>query len=239
MQTPNTDQTVERRAGDGNHPGGSVGATPAAAASPRAVCSALNRAIIAGRDEIMVLDAAAGIMDDAERRARLREQAGRRVIFQQDLVAAVRALGGAPAQHAPSSARLMAGVRRVRRLLIGPHAGDAYAVCARAAAKSASAYSRALELRLPADVRYGVERQSAEVENDCSELRRLRWGANPSTLPRERGETMLAGAGRDAARLRTELDDERALEEWTEDGGAGPNRSVVADTPPGFSSASH
>jgi hypothetical protein len=34
-----------------------------------------------------------------------------------------------------------------------------------------------LRFGLPSDVRFGIERQYAEVELDCRELHRLRWGA--------------------------------------------------------------
>src|SRR5690242_12114271 len=106
----------------------------AAEGSPRRVCSALNRLIIAGRSEIMGLEAATHIVDDPERRARLHAQIERRVVFQGDLMTAVAARGGVPAMHAANGARLAAAARQVRHLLIGPHTGDAYAVCARATA---------------------------------------------------------------------------------------------------------
>src|SRR6478736_4697083 len=93
--------------------------------SARAVCRRLNRLIVAGRGEIMVLNSAVRIVDGAERRARLREQAERRLTFQRDQTAAVTALGGTPASHPAAGARLAVGARRFRELLIGPHEGDA------------------------------------------------------------------------------------------------------------------
>jgi uncharacterized protein (TIGR02284 family) len=134
----------------------------------------LNRLIKAGRNEVMALEAAADIVDGAERRARIREQVGRRLIFQRDVARAVVALGGVPATRGSGIARLTAAARGIRKLLIGAHEGDAYAVCARAAEKTAAAYAEALATALPADVRFGVERQYAEIECDRSELRRLR-----------------------------------------------------------------
>jgi uncharacterized protein (TIGR02284 family) len=210
----------------------SAGVAPAVAASPRAVRAALNRLIIAGRDEIMALDAAAAIVDGAARRTRLREQAKRRVIFQGDLAAAVTALGGAPAQSASSLAKLMARARRVREVMTGPHAGDAYAVCARAAETSLAAYARLLRLGLSADARFGVEGQQAEVERDRSELRHLRWGANPSMPSAERSKPASDAPERLDSFSGSELDDERALEDWTEDGGAEAGRRAIASARP-------
>ena len=115
---------------DANIAGGSSEKGPAAEnsstgranASPRAVRSVLNRLIVAGCGEIIALDAAARIIDGGERRARLREQVQRRLIFQKDLAAAVTGLGGIPAAHATGGARLAEGARRMRELVIGPHA---------------------------------------------------------------------------------------------------------------------
>ena len=187
--------------------------------SPRAVHSVLNRLLRVSRNEVVVLHAAIGIIDGAERRSRLREQVKRRAIFQRDISAAVVALGGVPTGSASPFARLTAAARGVRERLIGPHEGDAYAACARATEKTAAAYAKALTGALPADVRFGVEQQYAEIECDRSELRRLRWGASPSPLPGERADTPSL----------SEPADDRALEGWGEDGGAagarpGPER---------------
>jgi uncharacterized protein (TIGR02284 family) len=177
----------------------------------------LNRLIVAGRDEGVALEGAARIADGSERRTRLRAQARRRAVFRRDLVAAVTALGGVPAKNASSAAKLAEGARRARAVLIGPHEGDAYAVCAGATEKTATAYAKALRLSLPTDVRFGVQRQFVEVEWDRRELRRLRWGASPTPLPAEGDAT---STERPETGVRREVEDERALTAWSEDGGA-------------------
>ena len=203
---------------------------------PRAIRSALNRLIIAGRNEIITLEEAARVVDGAERRSRLRQQAKRRAIFRRDLALALNALGGVPAQHASGMARLAVGARRIRRLLMGPHDGDAYALCARATERTATAYAKALKLTLPADVRFGVESQYDEIEWDRGELRRLRWGASLSPLPGGRAETK---PERLDAASRNELADERALEDWSEDGGAGPGGRNVPVAHPRVAGMAH
>jgi uncharacterized protein (TIGR02284 family) len=215
MEAKSNESKVERDAGAAHALPARAGMSSRVKASPRAVCSALNRLIVAGRGEILVLAVAARIIDGADRRARLREQAKRRRVFQRDLSAAVTALGGVPATHAASGARLAVAGRRVRELLLGPHEGDAYADCARATEMTATAYAKALRLALPDDVAFGVERQYGEIEWDRSELRRLRWGASPAPLPSPEGQAEGAGAAREA-------DEARALEVWSEEGGSGP-----------------
>jgi hypothetical protein len=141
----------------------------------------LNRLIVAGCNEILALEEAIRIVPPADRRGSLPEKAARRRVFRRDLDAAVVALGGVPANGPSVSARGRAWARNLRRLVAGPHGGDAYAACASAADSAMTAYTRVLRSGLPNDVRFGVERQQAEVELDCRELRRLRWGA--STAP--------------------------------------------------------
>lgn len=190
-----------------------VGSEGRLKASSRSVRSALNCLIVAGRGEIIALDAGARVVDDTERRTRLREQAQRRAVFRRDLAAAVTALGGVPAPRATGSARFAAGARRVRELMIGPHEGDAYAACAHATEMTVTAYAKALKLELPADVKFGVERQYAEIEWDWHELRRLRWGAALSPLPDP-------GRRGPPQRAPGKLDEERALGAWSNEGGS-------------------
>jgi uncharacterized protein (TIGR02284 family) len=192
--------------------------------SAGAVRAALNRLIVAGRDEALALDTAARIVQGTEHRRRLLHQALRRVVFQHDLGAAVVALGGTPAKAASYRARVGDLARAIRRLLAGPHEGDAYATCARATEKTCSAYARVLRSKLPADVRFGIERELSEIECDRRELGRLRFGARPTASPtRDAGpEDDLASR----ARLRLERSDELALETWSDEGGG--SRSAAA-----------
>ena len=205
-----------------------------AQASPRAVRRGLNRLIVAGRGEIMVLNTALRSMDGGERRARLREQLERRLSFQREVMAAVTALGGVPATHPAPYALLSAAARRVRELLIGPHDGDAYAVCARATETTANAYSKVLKLHLPADVTFGLERQYTQIEWDHRELRRLRWGASPTPRPNGNADAQIELANANAPR---DADDARALETWSEEGGSGPSRPSTAKTAAGVAGA--
>ncbi len=223
----NDERPVERIGSNENSLRAGAGTAGLTTASLRAARSALNRLIVAGRGEIMVLDVGARIVDGTERRARLRQQIERRLVFQRDLANAVTALGGVPATHATSAARIAGVARGVRRLMAGPHEGDAYAACARATERTASAYSQALRLELPADVRFGVEQQDAEVEWDRSELRRLRWGASLAPLPSRsvHGQTERPNGSAPSA-----IDDARALEVWSEEGGSAQGRATSAKT---------
>lgn len=194
--------------------------------SARAVRAALNRLIVAGRDEALALDAAARVVRGAERRRRLLHQALRRVVFQHDLSAAVVALGGVPARAASHRARVRGLAQALRRLLSGPHEGDVYAACARAAEKTSRVYARVLRTKLPADVRFGIEREFSEIEWDRNELGRLRYGARPTASAIESARPEDESASR--ARLRLERSDDLALETWGNEGGAG--RSATALT---------
>jgi uncharacterized protein (TIGR02284 family) len=146
-----------------------------APAAHRGARRGLNRLIIAGWGELLAFNEAARSVFNPDAQRRLHEKAERRRLFGRELSTALVALGGVPAKHASLRARGLALARGFRRLLIGPHQGDAYAVCADAAELSSKEYSRALRASLPDDVRFGIERQHAEVELDCRELRRLRW----------------------------------------------------------------
>jgi len=151
--------------------------------SRRALRVALNRLIVAGHDESLALNEAARTVAGGERRARLLHQALRRVDFRRDLSATVVELGGAPASASSYRARLSGLRRALHRLLAGPHQGDAYAACARATEKTTDAYARVLRSTMTADIRGRLEHELTEIDWDGRELRRLRWGARPSTDP--------------------------------------------------------
>ena len=143
----------------------------------------LNRLIVAGWGESIAFDEALRIVQAPDRQRSLQQQAERRRIFRRDLSGAIVAFGGVPAKRASLRARGLAWARGLRRLVTGPHGGDAYAACADAAERATDEYSRVLRFGLPSDVRFGIERQHAEVELDSRELRRLRWGASPTPPP--------------------------------------------------------
>jgi hypothetical protein len=188
----------------------------------------LNALIVDSYDETLALDEAAGLLRDPERRGWLRGRSVRRLSFRRDLGAGMASLGADPAAQPASSsfaAKYWGVLRRLRRFLNGTHEGDAYAVCARAAAKSVQAYGAALELELPDDVRFGLGRHYEELDADRIELRRLRWGADPATpvVP-----PVTAG---EIAALRTrnwDAEEELALDFWVAEGGRlhGPASAV-------------
>jgi uncharacterized protein (TIGR02284 family) len=182
------------------------------------VCGTLNRLLVADRDERLALDEAAGIVRGPERRARLSQQGQRRRVFERDLSRAIVALGGVPSTAVSYRARMGKAARKLRSLLSGPHEGDAYAACARAAVRTSDAYARALRSKLPSDVRFGVEREFSEIEWDRLELGRLRFGALPTASPAMNGDANDDAAS--AARVR-ESNDGRALGVWSDEGGAG------------------
>jgi uncharacterized protein (TIGR02284 family) len=220
MEAKHSERTLESVAGTEQSVHTRGISTRGAKVSPRAVCSTLNRLIVAGRGEVTGLEACARVLSDAGRRARLRAQVQRRLVFRRDLAAAVTALRGEPAERAPLGVRLAAGARRIQTLLIGPHEGDAYAVCARATEATANAYAKALRSRLPADVTFGIERQYVEVEWDRRELRRLRWGASLAPLPSPSPPWTPDPPEASAA---SDVDDALALQVWSEEGGRGPD----------------
>jgi hypothetical protein len=150
--------------------------------SARTVSRALNRASLACQDELTALEPAARRMG-GERGARLRLQSARRTAFARDLAAGVVALGGIPVAGPSYGARLSAALRRVRELVTGPHHGNHYIACEHAAERTANAFSRALDLKLPSDVHFGVERQFAEADFDQKELHWLVFGGELSHAP--------------------------------------------------------
>lgn len=144
----------------------------------------MNRLAVVCHDEVLALDTAAGALG-GERGARLRHQASRRGVFLGDLRKGVLALGGVPARGASYWARVSGALRAAGDIVTGPQRVSAYVNCARATQKTADTYAKALGLELPADVRFGVEQQRAEVEVDRQELRWLRWGGSLSAPHRD------------------------------------------------------
>jgi hypothetical protein len=185
--------------------------------SAKTVQRALNRLAIACHDEVLALDSAARNFG-GERGARLRHQSSRRGIFLGDLRAGVLALKGVPAEGASYRAQLSDALRSVAELVTGPQQRAAYVNCARMTARTARAYTRALGLELPADVRFGLVRQQSEIDTDAQELRWLRWGGSLSQAQSSSDPSGLTTTAVVSARLT----DRRALDVWEQDGGATP-----------------
>jgi len=148
----------------------------------RAVRRTLNRLATACHDEVLALDAAARKFG-GERGKRLRRQSSRRGVFLHDLHAGVVALAGVPAVGPSYGARIASAWRAMTELVVSSHQHAAYISCARMTARTAHAYARALGLELPADVRFGLARQHAEIDFDSQELRWLRFGGSLSAAP--------------------------------------------------------
>ena len=141
----------------------------------------LTALIVSSYDDTLAFDESAGLLRDPERRAWLRGRSLRRLSFRRDLSKGVASLGGAPATRPSFAARCWSVLRRVRRYFTGAPAGDVYDVCARAVEKSLLAYSVALQLELPDDIRFGLGRHYEEMDADRIELGRLRAGAELTT----------------------------------------------------------
>src|SRR5687768_3993060 len=80
--------------------------------SPSAACAALNRLIMADRDESLVLDAAAHVVQEPGRR-RLLHQLLRRGVFVRDIANAIVQLGGVPATRGSYRAKMRGAARRI------------------------------------------------------------------------------------------------------------------------------
>ena len=143
---------------------------------------ALKRLIAAGDNEVVALDAAARLLRNTSRAFVFERQSGRRGVFRADLSSALVRLGGKAGRSRTAVARLGALVRRLLAVFSAPREGDAFARCARAANTTARAYRKALDLTLPGDIRFGLDRQYAEIQSDSQELGHLRWGAQPTAL---------------------------------------------------------
>lgn len=143
--------------------------------APRAAQRGLNRLIVASFGELLALEEATRSVPSLDAQRSLTQRAERRRVVLRDLSRAVVALGGVPAKQASLFTRGVASARSLRRLLTGPHQGDAYAACVQASERTGGEYSRALRLSLADDVRFGIERQSVALAVECGELRRLRW----------------------------------------------------------------
>jgi hypothetical protein len=180
--------------------------TPPAKATSKVVRSALNQLVVACRDEELALEAAATAVLGTERRLSLQRQSRRRVLLRRDLGRAVVALGGVPPNTGSRGARLFLAMWRTLGLVVHRLPGEDYDACARATDNTARAFSNALSLELPPNVRRTLAPRKIEVDSDRQEIRRLRRGGGP---------TSLTLAAPDARRD----NDRRALETWGDDGG--------------------
>lgn len=184
----------------------------------KSTVSALRRLAIACLEEEAAL-----VMDGSglggERGERLREQAGRRQVFRQDLAVGIAMLGGTPIERLSPLAKLGAFLRHLPTRWFGPRAGAAYARSARAVERTARAYSRILTSDLSADVHFGLERQWEEIDYDRKELRWLRCGGSLSALPAPRRQPSRGGPPDPSSGL------ELSLQIWRDDGGREGPRS--------------
>lgn len=171
--------------------------------------SALNELVIACRDEELALEAAAAAVHGAERRFPLQDQSRRKVLLRRDLGAAVATLGGVSPEDGSRWAWVSLSLWKARALVTGRGPGEDYDACARAADRTARAYSNVLRLELPGAVRLTLDLRRLGIDSDRRELHRLRRGGSA---------TSRLGAGFDGQKDTEE--DRRALDAWGEDGGS-------------------
>jgi hypothetical protein len=185
----------------------------------KSVVSALHRLAVACLQEEATL-ALDGAALGGERGERLREQAGRRRVFRQDLAVGISVLGGTPIQRLSLLSRLGALLRHLPTLWFGPRRGAAYARSALAVERTARAYERVLASDLPAAARFGLERQQEEIDYDRKELRWLRYGGSLGPLPGPRIRRSPGGPSDPSA------GNDLSLQVWRDDGGREGPRSA-------------
>lgn len=139
----------------------------------RATCNVLNRLIVACHDDIRAQRATANMVS-GDREAALVASVTKRTAFAGELAALVRSLGGTASDGGSlfEGARMLLG--RARFLMIGNHPGDSYSAAARVERKTADLYERALKSSLPESARPVVERQRTDIEEQYTELHKLR-----------------------------------------------------------------
>lgn len=139
--------------------------------SARATGSILNGLVVACYDDIRAQSATARIVA-GERKHRLDDSVRQRAVFVAELDVFIQELGGTARAGGSVAELLRESLQSARSLLIGDHAGDRYAICARVEGLTEALYGHALEKELPDAVRRTVERQHAAIAADRDELRR-------------------------------------------------------------------
>jgi hypothetical protein len=183
----------------------------------KSTVSALNRLAAACLQEEAALTLDGAVLG-GERGERLREQAGRRRVFRQDLTVSIAVLGGKPMERLSPWARLGALLRHLPTLWFGPRRGATYARSAHAVERTARAYESVLASELPAAARFGIERQQEEIDYDRKELRWLRYGGSLGPLPGPRRPRSPGASDPNAG-------SELSLQIWRDDGGREGPRS--------------
>jgi uncharacterized protein (TIGR02284 family) len=177
--------------------------------------SALNRLVVACRDEELALEAAAVVVKDEGRRRRLQDQSRRRVVFRRDLEEGIAELGGLTTHQSSFMARLRLSLWRRRGSRAAFGGGEVYAACADATQRTAAAYFAVLEAKIPGTIRFEVERQYSEIDFDRRELHWLERSGGRALSPDDKTGNPSAAAAR-----RVASSDDRALEAWGDEGGA-------------------
>jgi uncharacterized protein (TIGR02284 family) len=123
----------------------------------------MNRLIVASRENILVLDEAARIARDPERRSRLHEQSICHALMLLDLEGHIDAIGGIAISRLSFAARSRALWRRVRGMFAHERGRQTVTACLNAGLRTKAAYAAALSLPLSPDTRHDLEHQSDEV----------------------------------------------------------------------------
>ena len=142
--------------------------------STRHALGAMNRLIVACKEDILAEKDAIRAVHDPAVADHLRLQAQQRSTFVDELHHAIVTLGGRPATEASALSWGRSILRHLRALVGGWHEGDGYAGMVHAEERTAKVYLDALSGWLPDDARFGVKRQLTLIEADLDEARRLR-----------------------------------------------------------------
>jgi uncharacterized protein (TIGR02284 family) len=126
-------------------------------------CEAMNRLIVASRENILVLDEAARLVKDPVRRGRLREQSLDHSLMLLDLEERIDAIGGVATSRASLPARVRALGRRLRGTFRRNQERQTITACLNAEVRTEAAYAAALCLPLSPASRHNLRFQSNRV----------------------------------------------------------------------------
>lgn len=142
-------------------------------ASTRETTHILNGLITVCNDDIRVQERAARAVNGV-RRHRLEDASRRRGTFVHELSQLIRESGGDPTVGGSMFERSRAVLVNARMLLIGEHAADRYADCARVEGKAHDRYELALKHDLGEQLRVVIEGQRAQIFIDRDEWLKCR-----------------------------------------------------------------
>jgi len=126
-------------------------------------CEFVNRLIVVGRENVLVLDEAALFTDDPVRQGRLREQSNSHSLMLHELEGYIARIGGVAISKASFRARVRAFWRKLRGLFGRQRGQQTITACLKAEVSTEAAYAAALALKLSPASRCDLEQQSYEI----------------------------------------------------------------------------